>query len=483
MTPSILDAVRDPHLFAPMFRDPATWRSWFVFLKALFALDMGADELKTYQRFTARETAPATPAREAWLVVGRRGGKSFVVALVAVYLACFKDYAKHLAPGEIGVVMVIASDRKQARVILRYVKALLDGVPMLSSMVTRTTTECVDLSNRISIEVHTASYTSTRGYTVVAALLDEIAFWRTDDSANPDKEVLAAIRPAMATIPTSMLLCLSSAYARRGSLWETYRDHYGTEGDVLVWQADTRSMNATVPQSVIDDAYARDPVSAAAEYGAQFRSDVAGFLQEQWIDSAIVEGRHELPPLDHVRYHAFADPSGGARDSFTLAIGHNDKRVILDLCRGRRPPFDPSAVVRDYADILKRYRCHKVAGDRYAGRWVVEAFAKHGIEYHHCEKSKSEIYLESEPQFATGAVELLDHRQLLIELRQLERRTRSGGRDVVDHLPNAHDDYANSACGALWLASRTVVDLTVAPVGVGHRINPFNIGNAPRRLQ
>ena len=34
----------------------------------------------------------------------------------------------------------------------------------------------------------------------------------TDDSANPDYDILDAIRPGMATIPNVMLLCASSPY-------------------------------------------------------------------------------------------------------------------------------------------------------------------------------------------------------------------------------------------------------------------------------
>jgi hypothetical protein len=111
------------------------------------------------------------------------------------------------------------------------------------------------------------------GPQVAAALCDEIAFWPSDDSAEPDYAILDALRPGMATLPGAMLLCASSPYARRGALWDAWRRHYGKDGDpILVWQAPTRVMNSTVPQSIIDDAIERDPASAAAEWMAQFRA-------------------------------------------------------------------------------------------------------------------------------------------------------------------------------------------------------------------
>ena len=72
--------------------------------------------------------------------------------------------------------MVIAADRKQARVIFRYIRALLMRVPMLARMVERESAEAFDLNNSTSIEIMTASYRSLRGYTVISALLDELAF-------------------------------------------------------------------------------------------------------------------------------------------------------------------------------------------------------------------------------------------------------------------------------------------------------------------
>lgn len=153
------------------------------------------------------------------LVIGRRGGKSFITALIAVYLAAFHEYRQHLQPGERGTVLILAADRKQARVIFRYARALIADVPMLAALLERETTEGLELSNGVNIEIATASYKSTRGYTVVAALLDEIAFWGIDGEKDAT-EIVNALQPGMATIPNSMLLALSSPYSKTGALYE-----------------------------------------------------------------------------------------------------------------------------------------------------------------------------------------------------------------------------------------------------------------------
>src|SRR5262245_35659161 len=195
--------------------------------------------------------------------MGRRAGKSRIAALIATYLATFRDYTEILAPGERGVVMVIAADRRQARVVLRYIDGLIRGVPMLAEMVIRRTQETIDLSNGITIEVHTASFKATRGYTVVAAILDEVAYWPSEDSANPDIEIINAIKPAMATVPGALLLAISSPYARRGAMWQAYRKHFGQDGDpVLVLQAATDIANPTIDPKIIVDAYEQDEAVA-----------------------------------------------------------------------------------------------------------------------------------------------------------------------------------------------------------------------------
>jgi hypothetical protein len=171
----------------------ATWSSWRAFLAALFALPMTKDQLALYCECTGRSTPPAAPFHEAWLTIGRRGGKSFVLAVIAVFLACFKDWRPYLGPGEVGTVMVVCADRRQSRVIMRYALGLLKAVPMLARQVENVTRESIALKNSVVIEVHTASYRSTRGYTIVCALLDELAYFPTDEaSAEPDAGVIGA---------------------------------------------------------------------------------------------------------------------------------------------------------------------------------------------------------------------------------------------------------------------------------------------------
>ena len=389
-TPSIIDAIHSPALFQPWFRDPITWSAWLTFLRALFALEMDGADLATYSECTGRQTPPTAPAKEAWLVVGRRGGKSQILAAIAVFLAVFIDWTPFLVPGESALVQVIATDRRQARVIYRYARAMLTNVPALKPLVASETGDVIELHNGLSIEITTASFRAVRGYTVVAALLDEIAFYRNEESsANPDQEILAALRPAMATIPNALLLAASSPYAKRGALYRAHREHYGKDGDpILVWQAPTKRMNPSLPQSVIDEAYERDPESASAEYGAAFRSDIENFVSRETIDAVTMPGRIELPPLSDANYNAFVDPSGGSADSMTLAISHlENETAVLDAVREVKPPFSPESVVTDFAALLKQYDVSTVTGDRYAGEWPRERFAVHGIAYIPSEKS------------------------------------------------------------------------------------------------
>jgi hypothetical protein len=447
---SIIDACNDPNLFGSWFQDHKTWEHWFIFMKAQFGLPMLNSEKKIFRQCTSRKIIPTNEFKETWLICGRRSGKSYILALIAVFLATFKDWTPYLSPGEYATILIIAPDRKQARVIFRYVDAYLSRVKLLKNLVKRETSDIFELKRNVAIEIQTASFRTVRGYTVVAALLDEIAFFRSEDSLNPDYEILDAIRPGMLTIPGAMLLCASSPYAKRGALYQTYKDYYGQEDkEVLVWKASTLFMNPSVPRSFIDRAYKRDSASADAEYGANFRTDVENLVQREVVESCTAYGRHEILYQKDKNYVAFVDPSGGSQDSFTLSIGHNEGEIrVIDLIREFVPPFSPDDVVNDIAQTVRSYGLSSVIGDRYGGEWPRERFRVHDIVYKVSEKTKSDIYRDFLPLLNSQQIELLDNERLFNQLISLERRTARGGRDSIDHPKGMRDDVVNSVAGA-----------------------------------
>jgi hypothetical protein len=435
-----------------------TWTAWRVFLKAVFALPMTDEELAIFQRHTEREKPPEAPVSEAWMAVGRGGGKSRISGLVGAFMALRFDVAR-LAPGELAIVPVIAVDRKQARAVFGYQRALFE-MPEFGPYLSRPLKEALELRTGVDLEIVTASYRTTRGFTAPAVICDEVAYWTTDDGgANPDSEILTALRPAAARAPGSLVLGLSSPYAARGELYAAYQRFFGQDDShVLVWNADTRSMNPSFPEREIERAFEVDPTSAMSEYGRDgrvvFRHDIQDFLAAAAISACTVPERRELAPLKGPEYFGFVDPSGGGRDSFALGVSHNEKGMaVLDLLRERRPPFSPDDVVAEYAAVLKSYGITSVTGDRYALGWVVERFRRHGVDFLHAKHTKSELYLSLLPMVNAATCELLDLPALHYQLLGLERRTARGGKDSVDHRRGARDDLANVCAGALVLAA------------------------------
>jgi len=448
---NIIKALHDERFFKSLFRDIKTWHSWEVYLQALFGLPINMIKDGLFLKScTGLEYSPKGRFKESYVICGRRSGKSYISAIIAVFLAAFKDWSKDLAIGERGWIFIIANDKPQARIIKTYVSDILKSSQSFKKLVIKDLTWEVELTNNVNISVKTCNFRTLRGYTLLACIMEEVSFWRSDMSANPDKEILTAVRPALATIPDSLLIGISTPYSRKGILFEQWKRHFGQIEGPLIWKADTKKMNPTINQELIKQAYLDDPQAAISEWGAEWRKDIEGFIPLELVEAVTIPGRYELPKISDVYYHAFTDPSGGRQDSFTLAITHRDEeneKIVLDLIRETKPPFKPENVVEGYSNYLKEYDIYEVESDRYAGEWVVDAFRRNDIEVIPSEQSKSEIYLEFLPLISNGKVELLDRKPIAVQLVSLERKARSGGKDLIDNF-YGHDDVANAVCGA-----------------------------------
>lgn len=441
----------------PEFQAPS-WAAW----RSLGATFHGeAPEDPAFVRHaTGRAVLPSAAIRAAFVGAGRGTGKSrFCGGVQPVYFAVGREYRP--VPGELIYVTVHAPTKRQSAITFRYIVGLLKAVPSFASMIVRETTDTVELTNSVVIEVGTGDYRTVRGRSIALAVVEEGAFLPTEESATPDTELLRALRPALARVPGSLLLFVSSPYAQRGELFKAFREHYGNDSSpVLYVKATTRELNPTFDEQAITEAFTDDPLSAAAEYGAEFRRDVETFLSREAIEAVVVPGRIELPPVSSRAYRAFFDAAGGSgTDSQTLGIAHEETRdghaiAVLDLVREVRPPFSPETVIEEFAALLKAYGLSRVTSDRYAADWPREQWRKRGIECVTSEKTASDLFREALSLVNSGRVELLDEPRLVTQLAALERRTGRGGKDTVSHPPGGHDDVAVAAVGALVHAAR-----------------------------
>jgi hypothetical protein len=465
----IITSLDDPKLFEPWFRGPS-WDGWRTILKAAFAIPLNEAELEFFHSVAGDRDPPERPVRELWCIVGRGGGKDSTASVIAAHMAAMFNGASHLRPGERGLVMCLATDRDQSKIVLNYTRSFFTDIPMLTEMVERETAIGFALNNKIDIAITTNSFRAVRGRSILCAVLDETAFWLDENSANPDEEVLTAIKPALARLPGSIVIGISTPYRKKGLLWKKFKKHFGKDdGDVLVIRAATRQMNPTIDQSFVDEALEEDPAKAKAEWLAEFRDDIGGWADFALIEQAVDVGCSVRPPLADrkFKYWSFCDPSGGAKDSFTAAIAHDENGIaVLDCLIEIKAPFNPTSAVAQIAAVLKSYGLSETVGDRYAAQWVVDAFAKCGIRYRHSERDRSSIYLDCLPLFTAGKVRLLDSKRLVSQFSSLERRTSSVGKDRVDHGPGGHDDLCNAAAGAMVLAAAPAYEAPQPQFGV-----------------
>jgi hypothetical protein len=437
-------------LLGSQFEAPS-WDRWRAVLKAAYAEPMTPEEITLFHEVAERDP-PTRPVRELWILAGRRAGKDSIASAIATS-AALSDYRKQLRPGERASVLCLACNRDQARIVFRYIASGFRENPLMKILVDREVgEETIELKTGTEIIVGTNSFRAVRGKTISCAIFDECAFWKDDSSVNPDFEVYEAVLPGLVTLPNSILVGISTVYRRSGLAYERWKECYGkNDDDVLVVKGTSRQFNPTIPQSIIQKALARDPEKARAEYLSQWRDDLSTFISRELIEAAVDAGVVARPPIPGTPYRAFADPSGGAHDSFTCAIAHRqgDDLVVLDALYERRAPFNPSEAVEEIVTLLRSFGLNEVTGDRYSAQWVVEAFAKRGIIYRHSERDRSAIYIDCLSLFTSGRARILDNARLVSQFSALERRTFSTGRDRVDHPDNGADDLCNSAAGAM----------------------------------
>jgi hypothetical protein len=440
-------ACRHKDLFAPWFGGES-WDRWRVLDKAMFGEPLADDfELEVFKALTGRSEPMTERPREIHLALGRRSAKDVKAASIATYVSTIgaEQMTAGATRGETTYCMILAVDRAQAKVCLSYIREFFQ-LPALKPFVKREHTDGLELCNGISIEVFTNDQRRARGRRVGLLIGDEISHWRSDVSLNPAEDVIESILPSMANVPGAMLLTISSVHMRSGYFYKKVTENWGKPGPILVVRAPTWVMNPTLwfDGEFIQARYRENPSFARAEFGSEWRQDLESFVSLEAVQACIKKGVFERPPQRCHRYFAAYDPSGGVNDSAALAIGHKEgDTCILDLVREAPSPHDPEAVLAEFADIMRSYRCKRWISDRFGGEWVKSSARRNGIATVEADRSASQAYCDFLPMINSGQVDLLDNARLVSQLTSLERSARRGAHDSVDHPNGSHDDVAN----------------------------------------
>jgi hypothetical protein len=462
---SFAAALRDVRLLGRSFNKPSH-RPWHVIAKMMSGERLEAAELSLALELTGRTRLPSEAVRRLYLLIGRRGGKSRFLSACAVWVAALAaNWRELLAPGEDAVVLLLGRDKTQARILRRYAEGLLQA-ELLKPVVTRQTTDRIELQSGAVLEVATNDARTIRGRTVIALLGDEASHWKSDgESESSDEEVVAAASPGMATVPGGGWLLLgSTTYRKKGLMYRKFAELHGndTAADLCVLAA-SQTMHPTLSAEFIEGELAKDPAKNRAEYLSEWRSDVSDFLPLEVVESCTDWGVRERPPVPGIKYFGFVDAATGTgTDSMALGIAHVvGTEVVLDAIRERKPQFSPEAVAGEHTALLRLYGVTEVRGDHQTA-WVRTYYERGGVLWIPSRWNKSEIYLATLPLMMSGRARLFDDEVLRRQLTGLERRTHAEGRESVDHgrSASAHDDVANVACGAL-LTAFTMANLKV----------------------
>src|SRR6267378_1617561 len=116
---NIIAALDDERLFKPWFRGES-WDGWRTILKAAFAIPLNDSELEFFHSVAGDRDPPERQVRELWCIVGRGGGKDSTASVIAAHMAALFSEGARLRPGERGLVMCLATDRDQSKIVLNY---------------------------------------------------------------------------------------------------------------------------------------------------------------------------------------------------------------------------------------------------------------------------------------------------------------------------------------------------------------------------
>jgi hypothetical protein len=468
--PNIIDFIEAFALMGEIKISPAQ----SAVLKSLYGVPLDPMELDIFKRGTGRELYIPTEHAELSLLAGRQSGKTSVVAALIALFEAFQDHG--VPSGQRAYVLIIAPVIQQASTAFRFISQYILNSPILSQSVLKIKKNEIELKNGVVIACRACSYSSVRGVPVICAVLDELAFWRhKENSANPESEVIAAIRPAMATLSNTKLIKISTPFRKEGTLWSEFQ-HRG-QLPYYVWRVTSEEMNPAISKSFLDKARAANEETFRREHLAEFVDQNSGWITPELLEPCIMHGRRELPRVSHGTYAAAIDPAFQGSD-FGFAILHrSDRGDVSVACELRWT--GTKAIHLDFAIVceqirmkLDQYGINSLVGDQHCFAILKQHFARLNIFYRErsfTSGTRASLFGNLRQLIIQRKIAIVDDPELLRQFRSLEEVRAANGN--IDIRPaRSKDDVAIAVALAASELSEAVLDQCV-PVVLGD-VNP-----------
>ena len=404
------------------------------------------------------------PARIHVWCMGRRSGKTVAAALVGIHACTLRpELRAYLRPGERGFAVAVATNLRQARLIVSAARSIVERSPLLAALVESVSDDEIVFTTGHVFASFPASSRGGRGWAIHTLILDEAAHLLDSDGNSAAESVWRALLPSTAQFREhGRVIAASTPFGQSGLFATLYQQASSGElSDAHAVQATTQEANPTVDARFLEAERARDPDGFASEYEARFVGGGLSFLDPERIADAVAD-RGELLPEQGEGWVAALDPSF-SRDPFALAlvaVDPQDRRRLLvgkvQAWLPRKMPgagksFDERRLVEDWllnevVDVCKQYAVSRVVTDQHAAPAVLQRLRSAGLRVQTrplTAQSKSDAFSELRARLYGGTLELYGHADLLAELRRLRTRYAAGSASVVTpRVGGSHSDLA-----------------------------------------
>ena len=447
-------------------------------------------EYELYKFMTGKDYEPNTEATDDIrfnminLIIGRRGGKTTLSAMLAIYCAISTNWKPYLKKTPFATVLVLSHTREFSDEIIELIRSLVEASPVLSRMINKKKKNTASTLNlvvpwivdgklqrsRVQIKTSAASSKSTRGVAACAVLCDEIAFWNLEENLKEsDQKIMKAVRPATKQFGSKALIIkLSSPGIKQGVLYGEYlRWEEGTlPHNYIIFKAPSWVWNTILPKEEFIIEWELDEDGFDTEYRANFVDSLSNFILPEFTDMAVLKGVEFLPPEEDdsdVNYIAAIDAAFKS-DRFTFTVvGVKDGRIRQYIAKGwqgsKKEPVSIFEVAEYIRVIAKQYDIHYIAADQFAFQPLKEIFDKFGLtleEYVFNPAFKKKIYYNLKKIIHGQQIDLLDCPVQTKEIKELVVEQTATGTIRIGHPAGGSDDYSDSLSTASYLAIENV---------------------------